>query len=179
MYVLPIITFLLWGSLYTVSKDVMTQVPPLTLLLFRYLTACVFLYPVFRFTKGKLPAIESCHLELFGGIGLVGYGLAIALQQVSTDMLDASLATLINATNPIFICILAFFLLKESITKEQILGILLAIIGIYLVLGVFILQAPITKGFLIGTLVISAGILLSLIRVPLWPFRHYPCGKRR
>ena len=179
MYVLPIITFLLWGSLYTVSKDVMTQVPPLTLLLFRYLTACVFLYPVFRFTKGKLPAIESHHLELFGGIGLVGYGLSIALQQVSTDMLDASLAALINATNPIFICILAFFLLKESITKEQILGILLAIIGIYLVLGVFILQAPITKGFLIGTLVISAGILLSLIRVPLWPFRHYPCGKRR
>lgn len=47
------------------------------------------------------------------------------------------------------------------------------------VLGIFILHAPITKGFLIGTLVISAGILLSLIRVPFWPFRASPRGKRR
>lgn len=140
----------------------MYLLPISTFLLFRYLTACLFLYPVFRFAKGKLPAVKPEHLGLFAVTGLMGYGLAIALQQVSTDMLDASLAALINATNPIFICILAFFLLKESITKEQILGILLAIIGIYLVLGISS-----------GSGISALGILVSLGSVFFWSLASF------
>ena len=155
-YLLPLLTFVLWGSLYVVSKDVMTQIPPVTLLFLRYVTACLALFVCLKIRRTPLPPIKRKDRGAFLLVGFAGYALAIALQQISTSMLDAALASLINAINPIFICLMAFLILRERITAEQIMGILLAIAGVYIILGVS------------GSGASIAGILVSLSSVFFW-----------
>ncbi|MGI6721232.1 MAG: DMT family transporter [Anaerovoracaceae bacterium] len=155
-YILPIITFVLWGSLYVISKTAMEEVPPITLLALRYLIAIAVLYIIAKKRVGRLPAIKKEHWPLFFAIGVLGYGLAIICQQISTDMLDASLAALLNSLNPIFVFILAFFILKEKITAAKVTGMLMAIGGVYIIFG--------SSGGGISIM----GILLSLVSVFFW-----------
>ena len=134
-YLFPTITFVLWGSLYVISKTAMEEIPPLTLLFLRYAVAVALFLPVLRIRFGCIPRIPKGSRGLMAAIGLIGYGLGIALQQVSNDMLDASLAALINSINPVFIFILASLILKERMTAGKVFGTLLAIAGVYVIFG--------------------------------------------
>ncbi|MEA4922875.1 MAG: DMT family transporter [Eubacteriaceae bacterium] len=155
-YIYPTITFMLWGSLYVISKPAMEHVPPVTLLFLRYLLASVILFFIVKNRFHKLPKVKKEHRMLFLVVGFLGYGLAIAFQQIGNDMLDASMAALINSMNPVFIFVMAFLILKEKITGPKIIGVLMSIGGVYIILGA-------SSGD-----VNAAGLLISLGSVFFW-----------
>lgn len=133
-YFLLVLTFFLWGSLYVVSKYAFAAIPPLTVLLLRYVIAMPLL-GVLAWRKG-LKKIEKTHLPYFLCCGSLGYFLAVGLQLIATNWLDASLASLLNATNPVFISLLAVLLLKERMNRNKIIGIICSLLGVAAVLGV-------------------------------------------
>ena len=59
--------------------------------------------------------------------------------------------------NPVFISVMAAFILKEKLTKKKIAGLLLSMIGVYLIIGH-------------GTSVSPVGILFSFAAVLGWAF---------
>ena len=133
-YALLVLTFCLWGSLYVMTKYAFAAIPPLTVLLLRYVLALPLL-GLLAWRKG-MRNIETRHWPYFLCCGGLGYALSIGLQLMANDLLDASLASLLNATNPVFISLFAVLLLKERMNRNKIIGIVCSLLGVVVVLGV-------------------------------------------
>jgi drug/metabolite transporter (DMT)-like permease len=90
---------------------------------------------------------------LLGIIGIFGFNAFFFIGMKYTSPLNGAL---IMGTNPLVTAILAYFILRNPITKRQVLGMIFALIGVILVL---------TQGSLeiIKTLSISKGDLLILL----------------
>ncbi|WRS26274.1 DMT family transporter [Oscillospiraceae bacterium MB08-C2-2] len=132
-YLFLIITTSAWGSLYVVSKYLLTSVEPFTVLFARYLTSGIVLYILYK--KKNPQKIERQDIKWIVFIGVVGYFVTMSAQLVGTKLLGASLASLLNALNPISMIIFALVFLKEKITLTKIISVTSAIIGVYIILG--------------------------------------------
>ncbi|MBR2489977.1 MAG: DMT family transporter [Ruminiclostridium sp.] len=133
-YVYLVIAFFFWGSLYVVNKYVMDYVPPLTLHLFRQMIAVVVLGLMAR-RKG-LASIPRNHWPLILSMGPLAYFVAPGMQNIATNLMNASMASLLNTMNPLFICLFAVLFLKEEMTRRKTAGVLLSFVGVAVVLGV-------------------------------------------
>lgn len=132
-YVCLVITFMIWGSIYVVAKYALAVVPPITVLLGRYSLSVLLLFVILK--KKGMKRIERQDWKYFIIIGGVGYFVSIACQLVGTSLLDASLASLINALNPVFIPLIAAVVLKERVSPRRIAGIAVSVAGVYAILG--------------------------------------------
>ncbi|HAN20928.1 MAG: hypothetical protein A2Y15_02930 [Clostridiales bacterium GWF2_36_10] len=131
-YLYLIITMLAWGSFYVVSKYIMTQITPMTVLFSRYLIAgIVFL---FLMIKEKPQKIEKKDYKYIFLIGIIGYFLSIAAQFYGTNLLSAGLSSLLNSLSPVFMIMFAVIFLKEKVTFTKIITIIAAIIGIVIII---------------------------------------------
>lgn len=133
-YVYLILTFVIWGSLYVATKSVMSEIPPTALLAARYGIATIALYFVMR--KRGFKKIKKEHRKTLFAVGFLGYFCGIAFQLAGTNLVDASLSSLINSLNPLVIPIIAAIFLKEQLTQKTIICILLSVVGVYIIIGV-------------------------------------------
>lgn len=161
-YALLVLVMVLWGSLYVANKFVMTVVPNWTLLFLRYLCAAVCLTVVQRFRDPKKAAkpmkIARGDYKYIILLGLGGYAISVGMQQLGTKLSGASLASLINSMNPIFIVVFAIVLLHEKVTVRKIICILCAVCGAGLIVG-----GNLGGGHLVG-------IIFSILSVLTWAF---------
>lgn len=151
-YLSLVLTFTLWGSLFVVSKYVLGKLPTFTISFLRFTIAFIVLTLL---PKRKGPRIKRKDYPYIGLIGVGGYFAAVGAQLLGTKYAGASVASLLNALNPVTMTVFAFFLLHEKLTWNKIAGILLALIGVYVILGG-------------GTDTNMTGILLSILAVILW-----------
>ena len=128
----------LWGSSFTVLKIGVYELTPVTLAFLRFLIAIPFLIII---TQGqhKNPFRKQFFKEWkkFSLLGLTGVTLYNILQNFGLQFTTASTASLIIASNPIFIAVLDHFYLKEKTALRLILGVFLAFLGIFLVIKPF------------------------------------------
>lgn len=155
-YLYLIITFCAWGSLYVVSKFVLGKVPVLTVLFLRYFIAGVTLYFIFK--NGEYKKVELKDYKYIFLIGFLGYFLSVGSQLLGIKFSSASVASLVNSMNPITIMIFAAIILKEKMTKKKIACVVLAVVGVYIIIGGI-------KGN--GQVL---GILFSVLSVISWSF---------
>jgi drug/metabolite transporter (DMT)-like permease len=149
------LTTAIWGSLYVVTRIVLETVPPVTLLLFRYIIASLALYAFTR-TGGKSMRIKPEDRKYFLFIGAVGYFISVGAQVIGTKYAGAAVASLINSMNPVFITLFAVIILREKLTLHKVLAALATLAGAYVILG--------------GAREVGAiwGIAFSLASVLLW-----------
>lgn len=133
-YIYLILTFIMWGSLYVAAKYAMAEVPPLMVLATRYGISVIVLYLVMR--KRGFKKVKKEHKKILFAIGAVGYFGGIAFQLMGTNLLDASLSSLINSLNPVVIPIIAATFLNEKLNMKISISIILSVIGVYIILGV-------------------------------------------
>ena len=100
-YLYLVIAFFFWGSLYVVNKYVMDYVPPLTLHVLRQVIALVVLGLMARHRGwAKVP---RKHLPYILAMGPLAYFVAPGMQNMATNLMNASMASLLNTMNPLFI----------------------------------------------------------------------------
>ncbi|MED9821761.1 MAG: DMT family transporter [Christensenellales bacterium] len=128
-------TFVCWGSLYVVSKIALRTIPPVTVLLLRYLVAMPALFLLLKL-RGALKPVKREHVGTLFAIGLLGYCLSFCLQMLGINRLSGSISSLLGAMNPIFIPILAAIFLREKLTKEKVMCVLVSMVGVVLIVGV-------------------------------------------
>jgi len=145
----------IWGSLYPVTRIALETVPPITLLFFRYVIASIALFALTRITNKNMK-IRREDWKGFLFIGAVGYFVSVGAQIVGTKYAGASVASLINATNPIFITFFAVLILKERLTRSKLVAMVTTLVGAYVILG-----GAQTVG-------ITWGIAFSMTSVVLW-----------
>ena len=153
-YLYLTITLCAWGSLYVVSKFVLDKVPTFTVLFIRYFIAGSVLFFVLK--RRNVRKIEKQDYKYVFFVGFVGYFLSIVAQFLGTKFSNASLASLINSTNPIFIILFAVLILKEKLTFHKIICVIAAMTGTYIIIG---------GGSGSGH---ALGISLSVVSVILW-----------
>ena len=128
------ISVILWGSVYpTVKHLIIEGVPPFTIVYLRILFS-LLIAAALMWAGGERPRLQELKnnfgpllaLALFGVIFFQGF-MAIGMQNT-----QAGKSTLINSLNPAMIVILAHFVLKESLSLRQIIGVIVSLGGVIL-----------------------------------------------
>lgn len=149
-----VLTAVIWGSALVVTKTLLQEVGPFTAALLRFCMAWVILAP-FAFRQGfRLSLAVRPAFLLFG---LTGIALYTALTNAGLVFTSASSAALVQASIPAVTTLLSVLVLKERVSRQQLLGIGLSIAGLLLVTGISLNHegsAP-----LLGNLLIFGGVL--------------------
>ncbi|MFL5586297.1 MAG: DMT family transporter [Ktedonobacteraceae bacterium] len=149
-----ILTAIIWGSALVVTKSLLQEIGPFTAAVLRFLIAWVILAP-FAFRQGyRLSMAVRPTFLLFG---LTGIALYIAITNVGLVYTAASSAALVQAAIPAVTTLLSVLLLKERVSRLQLLGIGLSIAGLLLVTGLNMNQTG--SAPLVGNLFIFGGVL--------------------
>ena len=161
-----VFVFVLWGSLYVVSSVVLKYMPTFAVMFCRFAIAFLALSIIVKADgrkwnpDGTDEQRRSTKIDGHGWkyvilIGVIGYAVGVGIQLMGTKYAGSSMASLINSTNPVVISLMAVPILHEKLTGSKIIGILLAVFGVYLILGT-------------GGDINIPGILMSLVSVLLW-----------
>lgn len=132
-YVYLILATTGWGTLYVAGKYVLDVVPSFTLLFLRYLVGIMVL--LFFYRKKPRTKIAREDIKTILIIGVVGYFLGIVFQFIGTNHCSASMASIINSVNPVFIILCAAFMIHERPTRNQIISVVIALIGTVVIIG--------------------------------------------
>ena len=135
---------LLLGFGFAIAKPAMQQFPPFLLMGLRFTIAALVLIWWFPIPKKLLK-------DLFI-VSLIGGTLTYGLVYMGLNSVDASSSILLVHTEVPFGVIIAYFLFKEKPGIRNILGIIIAFIGLFILLG-----APNLEGKLIGVLLLIFG----------------------
>jgi len=154
-----IFVMMIWGSSFTVTKLVVTEVPPHIFAGIRNLMACVALLPFYiirrRKVKEQLPYMK---LTL---MGLTGTTLYYYVFNTGMKYVSASTGALIEGLLPVLIAVSAAIFLKEHLTKRAIAGIVLSVAGVVLV-GFVGNQGKPGSSLLGSSLIVGAVVLWSI-----------------
>jgi drug/metabolite transporter (DMT)-like permease len=125
---------LLWAGNAIVGRMVNELVPPVTLNFLRWLIALVILLPlagaVFRRSSGLWT-----HWRRFSVLGLLGIGVYNALQYLALETSTPINVTLVAASMPVWMLLIGRWFFGAGITRKQIAGAILSIVGVLAVLG--------------------------------------------
>jgi drug/metabolite transporter (DMT)-like permease len=119
---------------FPVAKLGLNQIDPLSYAFFRFVLATVVYVPVLLFLRQRKIIPFRDHIRIFI-IGLILIPVNQVVFLIGQSMTSASHSSLLFATVPIFIYILAIVFLKERITFRRSLGIIVAAAGAYIILA--------------------------------------------
>ncbi len=159
-----------WAGNYVFGKYVVTELSPIWITFSRWVLALFVLLPIaivvekpnwYHVKKAWKP------LLLLGILGIIGYNLLLYSALGYTSPTNAAL---ISAINPGLIVLFSVLLLKESLTRMQIIGLFISLFGALILL---------TRGDLLGIFEIryNRGDLLMIGAVIVWTF-YSIIGKR-
>lgn len=123
----------IWGGLYVVSDVVLQTIPPFTLLTIRLLMGAVVLAVLLWRSSGGVQLPARGDLLRLLSIGFLGFGISVGAQFVGTDQSTAVNGALVTSASPAFILIFAALILRERLTAQRILAVVLASVGVIII----------------------------------------------
>ena len=132
------------GFGFVIAKPAMQYFPPYLLMGLRFTIPALILVWWFPLPKGL-------YFDLFK-VSLIGSTLQYGLTYTGLNIIDASSAVLLVMLEVPFGIIIAFFLLKEIPTVKNIIGLIIAFVGVFILTG-----APNLEGKYVGVLLVLSG----------------------
>ncbi len=162
------------GSAIVATRFVITQTGPASLALLRYLIGFCCLAPL-ALRSGQMRC-ERRDLLPIALLGIIQFGVLIALLNHALRYIPAARAAVIFATTPLLTMILAAALGHERLTPARALGVLLTIAGVAFALGENAAQRGGAAGQWLGEMTAFASALCGAIcSVSYRPYvRKYP-----
>jgi drug/metabolite transporter (DMT)-like permease len=125
----------LWGASYTFIKIGVETIPPITFIAARTLIAGGILLALIRWRGLAMPK-DSATWWRFMVQACLNSVVPFTLIAAAERSIDAGLATILNATSPIFTFLLTALITRhEPVTTRKLVGVSAGIIGICLVIG--------------------------------------------
>jgi drug/metabolite transporter (DMT)-like permease len=125
----------LWGASYTFIKLGVITIPPITLIAARTLVAGTLLLAIMRMRGLSMPRDPET-LRKFLFQALLNSVIPFTLLAWAQQTVDASLATILNSTSPIFTFLITWGITRyEPATRRKLFGVVAGIIGIGLIVG--------------------------------------------
>jgi len=124
----------LWGSSYLFIKVAVAEVPPLTLVAGRLVLAAAILWVVLLAARQAMPRSRRLWAT-FAVMGLLNGAVPYSLIFWSEQVISSGLASLLQATMPLFTVLLGHFLMRdERLTAGRVAGVLLGFVGVGLLM---------------------------------------------
>jgi drug/metabolite transporter (DMT)-like permease len=126
-----VLTPLFWSLVFPLSKIIMRDIPPLSLVALRYVMGGVFLACVASFRSGRAEMVGLMRRN-WVRMSILGFAAvaANASQVVGLNYASASMGSIIGATSPVYSAMLAAVFLRERVGPNQIAGLLLSLGGV-------------------------------------------------
>jgi drug/metabolite transporter (DMT)-like permease len=128
-YTKLLFTALFWGGTFIAGRVVSRNIPPFSAAFLRFAIASVILLVIVRHIEGRLPSVHKHQilpLILLGLTGILTYNFFFFK---GLKFIAAGRASLIVATNPIFVTVLAAVFLRERLNWLIATGVLLSVLG--------------------------------------------------
>lgn len=133
---LPLLAGVLWGTAYPSLQVVLESFTPAQVVLFRILLGTLVLGAAVAVLYGTEPfRIERRQVLPLAVLGVLGVGLFYVFQAVAVQYSTPINVSFIISTYPVFVSIVAPFLLEEDLTPWGMAGLFLAIVGAYTIIG--------------------------------------------
>jgi drug/metabolite transporter (DMT)-like permease len=134
-YVLLLLTVLFWSGNFIVGRFISSEISPMELSFYRWFFVLLVLMPFFIIHFKNIIKVfkkEYLNLILLGALSVAGFNTFLYYGLQTTT---ATNALLINSSTPIFIILFSALILKTTMSKVQVLGIILSTLGVvYLIL---------------------------------------------
>lgn len=126
---------LIWGGSFFFARIAVAEVPPLTLVFLRLSIAAVALHIYIGGRFGIYPLLKSRWRE-FLILGILNNALPHALIFFGQTRIGAGLASILNATTPIWTVLIANYLTSdEKLSSAKIIGCLTGLLGTVVLIG--------------------------------------------
>ena len=133
---LIVVLSILWGGSFFFVGVAVKEMPPLTIVFCRVALASIILLAVVYLKGDKMPSSPG----LWGAfiiMGALNNLIPFSLIVWGQTHIESGLASILNATTPIFSVVLAhFFTREEKLTLNRISGIVLGWIGVSVLIGI-------------------------------------------
>jgi len=131
---------ILWGGSFFFSKVALVELKPFTVVFGRVFIAAIALNIVVRATGHRLPTSLKMWVSFFV-MGVLNNLLPFSLIFWGQTQISSSLASILNATTPVWAVLLAHFLTTdERLTPNRISGVIFGMIGVLFMIGFDALQ---------------------------------------
>lgn len=127
-FIFLLLVSIIWGSAGPVVKHTLTWFDPWLFLTYRFAISALIALPYLHVTGIKLPTNPS-HLWLLLVTGFVSAPLSLFLFFEALDKTTALSGSLITAAGPLFLILGGVLFFRDRITKNEKLGIGIAILG--------------------------------------------------
>lgn len=148
-----VVIILIWGSNLVIGKIGVTQIPPIFMMALRFVLVAVLLAPYLRTIDRPLRRIVPLSVTLGG--------LQFSLMFTGLRGIDAGAASIAVQLYVPFSAMLAWLVFHERLRPQQIVGMLIAFAGAYVLFGAPRV-APNSASFL---LVVAGALMLSVATV--------------
>ncbi|WP_246943143.1 DMT family transporter [Bacillus pinisoli] len=133
-YVMLIVATATWGSAFIAGKIAVQSFEPSTVAFLRFFGATILLFPL-MWVMEKNPIKPSLKdYGLFVILGLTGIALYNIFFFLASKHAPVIKSSIFIASNPVLIVLLSGLFLKEKITKNNIIGMLIALTGVAIII---------------------------------------------
>lgn len=133
-YLYCLIAIFFFSTNEFVGKLIGTEIPPITITIVRFFFGSFLLLPLaikeYRSNPLRVSVIDIMKISLPGILNVAG---AMLLLQLAIYYGKASTSAILISSNPLFVAVFAPFVLKEKLSLWKMVGILVGILGVYLV----------------------------------------------
>ena len=139
-WALLLILSVLWGGSFFFIGVAVKELPPLTIMMLRVGLAALTLHVVLRTMGQWMPRDPRIWLA-FAGMGLLNNAIPQTLIVWGQTQIPSGLASILNATTPLFGVLVAhFFTTDERMTGKKLAGVIVGFVGAAVMVGPAALQ---------------------------------------
>ncbi len=162
-----------WGGSFFFAAVALREVGPLTVTISRVLIAAILLHAFILLSGLRMPA-DARTWAAFFGMGLLNNAIPFSLIFWGQTHIASGLASILNATTPLFTVVVAHFLTgNEKLTAGRGLGVLIGFAGVVVMIGADLLQG-LGNNLLAQLAVLGAAVAYAFATIYGRRFRQLP-----
>lgn len=125
---------ILWGGSFFFNGAALRELPPLTLVFLRVALGAVILLPLLRVQGISFPK-GTAGWRAFVAIGLLNNVIPFSLIVIGQTFIPSGLASILNATTPLFTVIVMAAAGEEALHARRVAGVALGLVGVIILRG--------------------------------------------
>lgn len=124
----------LWGATFFFTGYALHELPPLTLVFLRLTIATLILLPLLWINKIQFP-VGFAGWQPFAVMALINNVIPFSLIVMAQTYIPSGLASVVNATTPVFVVLVAAAFGDEKLILRRVAGVLLGLTGVVVLRG--------------------------------------------